>query len=42
MWCAELSSTEINDLPELQKLTQVYSRYPCEKSLIEKVSVRTG
>jgi len=25
-----------------KKLTQVYSRYPCEKPLIERVFVRTG
>jgi len=26
----------------LKKLTQVYSRYPCEKPLMERVFVRTG
>jgi len=25
-----------------KKLTQVYSRYPCEKLLMERVFVRTG
>jgi len=26
----------------MYKLTQVYSRYPCEKPLMERVFVRTG
>jgi len=28
--------------PSIKKLTQVYSRYPCEKALMERVFVKSG